>query len=109
MIYRLRMITPEKHGLGRRIKKLFLSAGAKVLSLGAVREMRGMSETEARFTAPDPAICQEAVAALEQIPGVAILELRSEGAPEVQGRSSPPLHGGPIGTASEKPGTQSHV
>ncbi len=80
MTLKLRMITPDKRGIGRRIKDAVQAAGGKVLSLGNVREMRGMSETEARLTAPNAELLQEAVAALGRIPGIAILNVRLEGA-----------------------------
>lgn len=89
MTLKLRMITPDKRGIGRRIKEVVHAAGARVLSLGTVREMRGMNETEARLTASSDELLQDAVTALGRIPGIAILDVRHEGAPSIQPKPTP--------------------
>ena len=110
MTLTLRMITPDKRGIGRRIKDAVQAAGGRVLSLGNVREMRGMSETEARLTAPNDELLQEAVAALGRIPGIAILDARLEGAPSGH---APSIRVDPSGTVGlsplRKPERESHV
>lgn len=110
MTLKLRMITPDKRGIGRRIKDVVQAAGGRVLSIGAVREMRGMNETEARLTAPSDVLLQEAVAALGRISGIAILDVRLEGAPSERAQSirvTPSGHIGP--TLSMQPYGESHV
>ena len=84
MTLKLRMITPDKRGIVRRIKDAVQAAGGRVLSLGNVREMRGMNETEARLTAPNDEFLQEAVAALGRIPGIASLDVRLEDTPSIR-------------------------
>lgn len=87
MTLRITMITPDKRGIGRRIKEAVQAAGGRVLSLGAVREMRGMNETGARLTAPSDAVLREVIASIGRIPGIAILDVRPEGAPSDPDRS----------------------
>ena len=86
MTLKITMLTPDKRGIGRRIKEAVLAAGGRVLSIGAVREMRGMNETGARLTAPSNAILQEVLASIGRISGIAILNVRPEGvAPSLDG------------------------
>lgn len=109
MMFKLRMITPEKRGIGRRIKKIFISAGANVLSLVPVREMRGMNEMEARITVPSEDVCKEAVAGLGRIPGIAVLDVRLEAGSRERLPAGPTNTQGVFGPSVKGPGTESHV
>jgi hypothetical protein len=102
MTLKLRLITPDKRGIGRRIKEAVQAAGGKVLSLGALREMRGMNETEVRLAAPSDELLQEAVAALGRISGIAILEARLEGVAPERAPSIQVTPSGPIGPTASR-------
>lgn len=69
----LRLLTPDKKGLARRLTEAVASAGGKIEQNRVKREMRGMSETEIVVSFAHPSMQRDIVDSIGQVPGVALL------------------------------------
>jgi len=79
----LRILTPEKKGIARRITQAVEAAGGRVEQNRVRRELRGMTETELVISFVQESMRQAIVASLGSVSGIVLL-----GSPE-RGGSSP--------------------
>lgn len=77
----LRLLVPDKKGIGKRIARAIETAGGRLERQRVRREMRGISETEIVVSVAAEPVRQEVVRSLGEIPGVAVLGAPEGGAP----------------------------
>ncbi len=69
----IRLLTPDKKGIARRITAAIESVGGIVVDIHVARKMRGMSETAVAVTLADAGLRKPVIDSLGAVPGVAIL------------------------------------
>jgi glycine cleavage system regulatory protein len=69
----IRLLTPDKKAIAKRLAAAVESAGGKIQDLHVIRRMRGMNETSIRISLADDRLKKAALDSLGQIPGVAVL------------------------------------
>jgi len=69
----LRVLIPDKKGVGKRISQAIRLAGGEVEHLRVRREMRGMTETEIVVSFSHACLWSAIIQSLGQVPGVALL------------------------------------
>lgn len=71
----IRLLTPDKKGIARRISAAVLAAGGKVEDMRTTRRLRGMSETTLLASLAHDRLKKPILDALGEVAGVAILSI----------------------------------
>lgn len=84
----LRLLTPDKKGIAKRIREAIASAGGTVSRIRDIRQMRGMSETEVELAVPIETGIEPIAESLDRLSGVAVVAINGAG-PLKRGKAGP--------------------